>query len=331
MDLSTTYLGFRLPHPIMPGASPLVDDTGTVKRLEDAGAPMIVMHSLFEEQLTGEALAMAACAETPAESFAEATTYLASPPDHAIGPDEYLDLVRRIKRAVAVPVVASLNGATEGGWLEYARLMEEAGADALEMNVYELAADPFESGAQVENRLIRVLKAVKDGLRIPVAVKLSPYFSSLGHMARRLEEAGADGLILFNRFYQPDLDVENLEVSRTLRLSDRRELPLRLRWLAMLSSKRRLSLAASGGVHGAQEVIKAVMTGAHAVQIVSALLRHGPERLAAIQKDLAAWLEEHEYESLAQMRGSMNLARCPDPKAFARANYMQILQSWSIW
>jgi dihydroorotate dehydrogenase (fumarate) len=225
-------------------------------------------------------------------------------------------------------VVASLNGATEGGWLEYARLMEEAGADALEMNVYELAADPHESGAQVEDRIVRVLKAVKEDLRIPVAVKLSPFFSSLGHMARRLEEAGADGLILFNRFYQPDLDVENLEVAHSLHLSDARELPMRLRWLATLSAQRRLSLAASGGVHGAQEVIKAVMTGAHAVQMVSALLRHGPERLATIRNDLAVWLEEHAYESLAQMHGSMNLARCPDPKAFARANYMQILQSW---
>ena len=330
MDLSTTYLGFRLAHPIMPGASPLDHDISTVQRLEDAGAPMIVMHSLFEEQITGEALAMADAAETPAESFAEATTYMASPPHHTIGPDEYLDLIRRIKAAVAVPVVASLNGATEGGWLEYARLMEEAGADALEMNVYELAANPHESGAQVEDRIIRVLKAVKEDLRIPVAVKLSPFFSSLGHMARRLEEAGTDGLILFNRFYQPDLDVENLEVAHTLHLSDARELPLRLRWLATLSAQRRISLAASGGVHGAQEVIKAVMTGAHAVQMVSALLRHGPERLATIRNDLAVWLEEHEYESLAQMHGSMNLARCPDPKAFARANYMQILQSWGV-
>ena len=330
MDLSTNYLGFRLPHPIMPGASPLAKEMDSVRRLEDSGAPMIVMHSLFEEQITGEALAMTAYADATAESFAEAMSYLPSPPEFTIGPDEYLTMVQRIKKTVAVPVVASLNGATEGGWLSYAQLMEEAGADALEMNVYELASDLEESGAQVEERIIRVLSAVKENLSIPVAVKLSPYFSSMAHMAQRLQDAGADGLILFNRFYQPDLDTENLEVVRSLRLSDARELPLRLRWLAMLSGRLKVSLGASGGVHGAQDVIKAVMTGAHAVQMVSALLRHGPERLALVLAEVSAWLEEHEYESLEQMQGSMNLIRCPDPKAFARANYMHILQSWSV-
>jgi dihydroorotate dehydrogenase (fumarate) len=329
MDLSTTYLGFRLPHPIIPGASPLAGDLDAVKRMEDAGAAMITLHSLFEEQINGEALAMAAN-DALTESYAEATSYMATPPDFSVGPDEYLELVARIRATVSVPVVASLNGATEGGWLEYAALMEKAGASALEMNVFELASDPSESGADVEARILRVLAAVKNGLNIPVAVKLSPYFSSMANMAQRLEEAGADGLILFNRFYQPDLDVENLEVARSLHLSDARELPLRLRWLAILSGHMNLSLAASGGIHSAMEVIKAVMTGAHATQIVSVLLRQGPETLATILQDLNQWLEENEYESLEQMRGSMNLVRCPDPKAFARANYMHILQSWNL-
>ncbi len=330
MDLSTIYLGFELPHPLIPGASPLAGDMDMVRRLEDAGAPMITLHSLFEEQITGEALAMADAADAPAESYAEATSYLPMPPNFSIGPDEYLELVRRIREAVAVPVVASLNGATEGGWLEYARLMQEAGAQALEMNVFELASDPGETGLQVEDRLLRVLAAVKEGLSIPVAVKLSPYFSSMANMAQRMEQAGADGLVLFNRFYQPDVDVENLEVARSLRLSNPAELPLRLRWLAILSGHVQLSLAATGGVHSAVDVIKAVMTGAHAVQVVSTLLRHGPEQLSKLIQDLGIWLEQYEYTSLEQMRGSMNLVRCPDPKAFARANYMHILQSWNL-
>ncbi len=328
MDLSTTYLGFKLPHPFMPGASPLVDDLDTVRRLEDAGAAAITMHSLFEEQITGEELALNRSLELPAESFAEATSYLPEPPDFTLGPEEYLEQLRRIKAAVGIPVIGSLNGATAGGWLRYARLLEQAGADAIELNIYELATDPGKPGAAVEDRLLEVLKAVNASVKVPVAVKLSPFFSSLSHLARRLDEAGAGGLVLFNRFYQADIDVEALEAVRTLRLSDPTELLLRQRWLAILSGRLRASLAVTGGIHSALDAVKAIMVGAHAVQMVSLLLRRGPEQLAVVRDGVAAWLEEHEYESLAQMQGSMNLSHCPDPAAFERANYMHILQSW---
>lgn len=328
MDLSTTYLGFELPHPFMPGASPLVDDLDTVRRLEDAGAAAIVMHSLFEEQIRREQVATARFLDAPAESFAEALTYLPTPETFALGPEQYLEQLRRIKRAVRIPVIASLNGSTEGGWLSYARLLEQAGADALELNVYSLATDFDESGEILERRTLQMLAAVKEAVSIPVAVKLSPFYSSLSHFARRLDSYGADGLVLFNRFYQPDLDIEALEVAPTLRLSDPSELLLRLRWLAILSGRVRPSLAVSGGVHSAVDAIKAVMAGADAVQVVSALLKNGPDRLRTLRQDLALWLEEHEYDSLAQMKGSLSLLRCPDPAAHERANYMTILQSW---
>jgi dihydroorotate dehydrogenase (fumarate) len=327
MDLSTTYLGFSLPHPFMPGASPLVDDLDMVRRLEDAGAAAIVMHSLFEEQLVGEQLAHASYTHAPAESFPEALTYF-PPSEFALGPDDYLEQLRRIKAAVAVPVIASLNGRSWGGWLSYSYLLAQAGADALELNVYELATDPHESAAAIEARILAMLRAVRTNLSIPVAVKLSPYYTALAELAGRLDGAGADGLVLFNRFYQADIDVEQLEVTPTLHLSDSSELLLRITWLAALSPHLRASLAVSGGVHTGLDAVKAVMAGAHAVQMVSALLRHGPEHLRAVREATAQWLEEHEYESLRQMQGSMNLQRCPDPKAFARANYLHVLQSW---
>ena len=328
MDLGTNYLGLKLPHPLMPGASPLVDDLDTVRRLEDVGAAAIVMHSLFEEQVVGEQLAAARYVDTHADSSAEAQSYFPDSDVFALGPDEYLEQIRRIKAAVKVPVIASLNGATEGGWLQYARLMQEAGADALELNVYYLATDPDENGDVLEQRAVDMLKTVKSGVRIPVAVKLSPFYSSLAHFGRRLDQAGADGLVLFNRFYQPDIDVDGLEALRTLELSNSSELLLRLRWLAVLSGRINGSLAVTGGVHTALDAIKAVMTGAHAVQLVSSLLKNGVTHLRTLRGQLAAWLEEHEYESLRQMQGSMNLVHCPDPKAFERANYTRILLGW---
>jgi dihydroorotate dehydrogenase (fumarate) len=328
MDLSTTYLGFRLPHPFMPGASPLVDDLDTVRRLEDAGAAAIVMHSLFEEQISREQVAVARYLDAPSESFAEALTYLPSPEAFALGPEEYLEHIHKLKATVSIPVIASLNGATDGGWLGYARLMENAGADALELNVYALATDFTESGEMLERRTLHMLEAVKHSIGIPVAVKLSPFYTSLAYFARRLAERGADGLVIFNRFYQPDIDVETLEVAPTLRLSDSSELLLRLRWLAILSGRVETTLAVTGGVHTALDAVKAIMAGADAVQLVSTLLRHGPDQLATLRRDVALWLEEHEYESLAQMKGSMNLLRCPNPAAHERANYMTILQSW---
>lgn len=328
MDLSTTYLGFRLPHPLMPGASPMVDSLDTVQRLEEAGAAAIVMHSLFEEQILQEQWATIYHMDVHAESFGEALSYFPRPGEFALGPEQYLAQIARIKKAVHIPVIASLNGTTAGGWVEYARRMEEAGADALELNVYYLATDPEEPAATVEQRTLDILRTVKQSVSIPVAVKLSPFFSSLAHFATELDVAGADALILFNRFYQPDIDIEQLEVTPRLELSNSSELLLRLRWLAILSEKVRCSLAVTGGVHTARDAIRAIMAGAHAVQMVSALLRGGPAYLRAVLDEMSTWMEEHEYTSLRQMRGSMSLARCPDPAAFERANYIRVLQGW---
>jgi dihydroorotate dehydrogenase (fumarate) len=328
MDLSTMYLGLPLAHPLMPGASPLVDDLDTVRRLEDAGAAAIVMHSLFEEQILQEQLASAFHLDVYEEGFGEALTFFPRPADYALGPDQYLRQLERIKGAVGVPVIASLNGTTPGGWVGYARRMQDAGADALELNVYYLASNPAESGEAVERRTIDILRAVKDAIRVPVAVKLSPFHSSLAHMAAELDRAGADGLVLFNRFYQPDIDIEQLEAVPRLELSTSAELLLRLRWLAILRSQVRGSLAATGGVHTAADAIKAVMAGADAVQMVSALLRRGPEYLRTVREEMESWMAEHEYRSLTQMRGSMSLSNSPDPGAFERANYIRVLQGW---
>ncbi len=328
MDLSTTYLGFTLPHPIVPGASPLSDDLDVVRRLEDAGAPMITLRSLFEEQITREQLAEAAELEGPSESFAEATTYFPSPDLFALRPDEYLDHLRRVKDAVRVPVVASLNGSTAGGWIDYARLMQLAGADALELNMYRVATNPEISAADVERQMIETVRSVESAVTIPVAVKLSPFFTSLAHFARELDRAGAGGLVIFNRFYQPDIDVEELAVSRTLHLSDSSELLLRLHWTAILSGRVKASLAVTGGVHTALDVVKATMAGAHVTQVVSALLEHGSEHLSRMRDDLEQWLEKHEWHSLAEMRGNMSFFKVPDPEAYERGNYMLMLQSW---
>jgi dihydroorotate dehydrogenase (fumarate) len=329
MNLATTYMGFELPHPLVPGASPLVDSLDTVRRLEDAGAPMIVMHSLFEEQLAHEEINVTLAMETPKESFAEALSYLPEPDEFHLGPEEYLDQVRKIKSAVSIPVIGSLNGTTEGGWLRYARLIEQAGADGLELNLYELATDLGETGQEVERRELQVLRAVKASVRIPVAVKLSPFYSSIAHFARQIDEARIDGLVLFNRFYQPDVDVEQQELLR-VNLSSPAELLLRLRWIGVLSGRVRASLAATGGVHTAVDVVKAVMVGAHVTQMVSALLQHGPGYLAQVRRDLERWLEEHEFESLRQMQGSLSLLRCSDAAAYQRANYIRLLQSWNV-
>jgi dihydroorotate dehydrogenase (fumarate) len=330
MDLSTTYLGLNLPHPIMPGASPLADDLDTVKRLEDAGASVIVVRSLFEEQITREQLGMVHHVMVHEESFAEALSYFPNPDDYAFGPDRYLEQIGRIKSAVRVPVIGSLNGTTPQGWLSYAKQIAEAGADALEVNFYHVATDARESGADVERRLLEVVRLVKEAVRIPVAVKLSPYFSSIPHLAQQLDALGADGLVLFNRFYQPDIDPEALETVPKLHLSTSAEVLTRVHWLAILSGRLRASLAASGGVHTGLDALKAVMAGAHAVQVVAALLHHGPQQLTVILDELRSWLEEHEYDSLRQAQGSMSLLRCPDPEAFERGNYMRILQTWRV-
>ncbi len=328
MDLSTTYLGFKLPHPIIPGASPWGLDLDKVRQMEDAGAAAIVMPSLFEEQIIKESLATTDAMDTPANSFAEALSYFPDVDEFRIGPHEYLETIRRIKEAVRVPVIASLNGATGGGWLDYAKLMAQAGADALELNVYYLPTKMDECGRDVESRTAELLTAVKAEVKIPVAAKLSPFYSSIPCMAGQLDKAGADGLVLFNRFYQPDINIETLQTERVLHLSTSEELLLRLRWLAVLSGRVNASLAASGGVHTVADVVKAVMAGADAVQVVSAMLKNGPQMIRNLREGLAEWLEQHEYKDLAQMQGSMNLSHSPDPSAYERANYVHILQTW---
>ena len=328
MNLSTTYLGLQLAHPLMAGASPMVDDMGMVRHLEDAGVSAIVMHSLFEEQITREEQGTLMDMELSANSSAEAISFFPKPDEFRLGPEAYLEQLHRIKAAVAVPVIASLNGTTPAGWLRYGKLMQEAGADALELNVYYIATDPKESTSEVEKRTLDVVRAVKAEVTIPVSVKLSPFFSSLAHFAMELEAAGADGLVLFNRFFQPDFNVEELTAEPSLQLSGPADLLLRLRWLAVLHGQVKGSLAVTGGVHEGMGALKAVMAGADAVQMVSALLIHGPERLAQTRVGLADWLEEHEYESLDQARGSMSLLKCPNPQAFTRANYMRILNGW---
>jgi dihydroorotate dehydrogenase (fumarate) len=326
-DLRTTYLGFELPHPFVAGASPLADDLDGVRLLEDAGASAIVMRSLFEEQITSELLGRFA-REAHEESSAEASSYMPRGDRFAIGPDEYLDHLSRVKQAVSVPVIGSLNGCTPGGWLEYAGLMVAAGADALELNLYSLALDPTVSSAEVEQLGLDVVREVRRSVKVPVAVKLSPFYASLAHYAIRLELSGAHGLVLFNRFYQPDIDVEMQSVRDELRLSSSSELPLRLRWVAALSGRVRCSLAVTGGVHTGVDAVKAIMAGADAVQLVSTLLRHGLGRLRTLRLELERWVEDREWSSLQEMKGSMDLQRCPDPTAYERANYMLLLQGW---
>ncbi len=329
MDLSTTYLGFELPHPIVPGAGPLADDLDSVKRLQDAGAPLLVLRSLFEEQIVGEQLAFARALDLPSESFAEATRWLPDAHDFALGPDEYLEHLRAVKKATQLPVVASLNGTTLGGWLDCAQRMEQAGADALELNLYELATDPEHDAARVEQALVDVVAEVRRRVKIELAVKLSPFFTSLPNVARRLVAAGANALVLFNRFYQPDIDPEALEIAPALRLSSPGELNLRLRWIALLHGRVACDLALTGGVHRGVDVVKALQCGASCVQVVSALLMHGPAHLATLVAELREWMEKNEYPQLAKMVGNMSHRRCPDPRQLERANYARILQSWS--
>ena len=328
MDLSTTYLGLTLPHPIMPGSSPLSDDLDTVRRLEDAGAAAIVMRSLFEEQIVGEELATYLAHEAASESHPEALSYMPEPSRLSLGTGEYLEHLQRVKAAVAIPVIASLNGTTPDRWLEYARLIALAGADALELNVYDLPTDPRETGEDVERRILDLVTTLRDAISLPLAVKLSPFYSSLSNLARRLEEARADGLVIFNRFYQPDLDVESLEIVPKARLSSPTELLLRLRWLSILSGQVGLSLAVTGGVHNAVDAVKAIMAGAHAVQVVSLLLRRGPAALTRLKNELGRWLEQHEYLSLRQMQGSMSVGKGADRSALERVHYMRVLRSW---
>jgi dihydroorotate dehydrogenase (fumarate) len=328
MNLTTTYIGLELANPLIVGASPLADDLDMARRLEDAGASAIVMRSLFEEQIEGERYTSVQHIEMYADAFAEATSFFPGTSDFALTPEAYLEHIRRLKKAVRIPVIASLNGTSPTGWLRYAQLIQQAGADALELNVYHVATDLNQTGTEIERNTLDVVHRVREAVTLPLAVKLSPFFTSLPHLASRLSTGGVDGLVLFNRFYQPDIDLDMLDVVPRLHLSDSSELLLRLRWLAILSGRCSASLAASGGVHTAMDAIKAVMTGAHAVQLVSALLKRGPGHLKNVLTDFRQWMVENEYESVRQMRGSLSLARCPDPDAFERGNYMRVLNSW---
>lgn len=328
MDLSCNYLGLNLKHPLMLGASPLCDDLDKVKQAEDAGVAAIVMHSLFEEQIKREQ-ATAAAVAAHGESSAEASSYLPAPSDFVLGPDAYLEQVRKVKAAVSCPVIGSLNGVTPGGWVEYARQIEQAGADALELNVYSVASDPARTAAAVEGQVLALVKEVAGATRLPVAVKLSPFYSSLTNLVAELEKAGAKGVVLFNRFYQPDIDVEKLELTQQLRLSSSDELLLRLRWVALLSGRVNLSLGVTGGVHSAIDALKAVMAGAHGIQLVSAAIQQGPKVFASMRQELEAWLVAHEYESLVQGQGSMNLAKSPNAELYERGNYVKILQGYA--
>jgi dihydroorotate dehydrogenase (fumarate) len=328
LDLATTYMGLRLKNPLVPSASPLSRDVSTVRALEDNGAAAIVMHSLFEEQIDHEAKELDHFLSHATESYAEALTYFPSAAEYEVGPQEYLENVRRIKEAVDIPVIASLNGVTIGGWLNHARLIEQAGADGLELNVYHIPTDPAVNGRQVEDLYANILAAVKAQVDIPVAMKLSPYFSAMAAMARRLEQGGANALVLFNRFYQPDIDLESLEVFPNLRLSTSHDMRLPMRWIAILRPHLELSLAATGGIDSAVDLVKMLMVGADVTMVCSTLLRHGPRRVQELLVGLREWLVEHEYESVSQLRGSMSHAACSDPSAFERANYMRALNSF---
>jgi dihydroorotate dehydrogenase (fumarate) len=327
MDLSTTYLSIPLPHPMVAGASPLSDEIDTVKQLEDAGAAAIVLRSLFEEQIVAEQMADVLYQDANNESFAEATSYF---PAAKIlgGPDEYLNHLRRVKEVARIPVIASLNGSSLGGWLSYGRLLEQGGADALELNVYHSPVDPHQSGAEIESEILAMVHELKQSVRIPVAIKLSPFFTSFAHFALRLDREGVDGLVLFNRFYEADIDVQELQVIRALHLSDSSELPLRLRGIAAVAPLVQASLAVTGGVHTAIDIVKSTMAGAHVTQMVSALLKNGPDYLRSVRKDLENWMEENEWETLSQMRGNLGLDKVPNPQVYQRANYIMMLQSW---
>ena len=330
IDLSTTYLGLKLKNPLVASASPLCEDVANVRRLEDAGASAVVLHSLFEEQIEVDSDELDRFIREGSENSAESITHFPEMTRRVMGPDAYLGHIVKCKQAVAIPVIASLNGTTTGGWLGYAKQMEQAGADALELNIYYIPVDANVSGEQVEQQYVELVKAVKAEVKIPVAVKLGPYFSSMGNVAKKLDAAGAAGLVLFNRFYQPDFDLEALEVVPNLILSNSYELLLRLHWIAVLYGSVKADLALTGGVHTATDVVKAMMAGAKVAMMTSALLKRGIGYLDTLSTELLVWMGEHEYDSIKQMQGSMSRNAVPQPGAFERANYMKVLSSYAM-
>ena len=330
IDLSTTYHGLKLKNPLVASSSPMCQDIGNIRRMEDAGAAAVVLDSLFEEQIELESTDLDRFLSASSEISAESTTQLPELTHGVRGPDTYLKPIQKCKEAVKIPIVASLNGSTNGGWLHYAKQMQEAGADALELNIYYIPVDPKVTGEQVEEQYVGLVKAVKAEVKIPVAVKLGPYFSSMTNMAQKLDGAGVDALVLFNRFYQPDFDLEALEVVPNLILSNSHELLLRLHWIAVLYGSVKADLALTGGVHSATDVVKAMMAGAKVAMMTSALLKRGITFLDTISTELLIWMGEHEYESIQQMQGSMSRNAVPQPGAFERANYMKVLNSYAM-
>ncbi len=328
MDLSTTYMGLKLKNPIVPSASPLSENVDSVKAMEDAGAAAVVVYSLFEEQLTHESGEIDHYMNYGAESYAEAISYLPEPEEFKLGPVEYLDHIANLKKAVDIPVIGSLNGVSAGGWAKYAKNIQDAGADALELNVYYIPTNPNLCGSEVENMYVDTLKAVKENVDIPVAIKLSPFFTSLSCMARKLDHAGADALVMFNRFYQPDFDLEKLEVVPNLMLSTNWEMRLPLRWISILYGNIKASMAATSGIHSAEDIIKVMMAGGDVAQVCSELLLNGVSRISEMLAGVKSWMEEKEYDSINTMKGSMSQKSVANPAEFERANYMKTLQSY---
>lgn len=328
MDLTTTYMGLKLKSPLVAAASPLSYSLDSIKRLEDAGAAAVVMYSLFEEQINHEQQELFYYTTQGTDSFAEALNYFPPADDFNLGPEEYLELIRAAKQSVKIPVIASLNGVSRGGWIEYARKMEQAGADALELNVYMLPTNPEVTGAEIESVYLNILGAVKSVVKIPVAMKISQFFSSIPNMARKLDKMGVDGLVMFNRFYQPDLNLETLEVEPKVQLSTPGSMLLSLRWIAILCGRLKASLVASGGIHTTEDVIKTLMAGADITQMCAALLINGVEHLGKVEREMKAWLERHEYASVSDLKGSMSQKAVAEPAMFERANYMKALRSY---
>jgi dihydroorotate dehydrogenase (fumarate) len=328
MDLSTTYLGLELKNPIVPSASPMSRTVGSVKLLEDYGASAVVLYSIFEEQLKHEAKELDHHLSVHAESFAEATSYFPEANEYHTGPDEYLNHIRKLKESIEIPIIGSINGVTDGGWIDYAKLIEQAGADALELNIYYIPTDVSMAGGNIENRYLEIVKDVKKQVKIPVAVKLSPFFTSIPNVAHAMDNLGVNGLVLFNRFYQPDINLDTLNVEPGVVLSNSDSLRLPLRWIAILHKKVKADLAATTGVHTPEDVLKLIMAGANVTMMCSALLRHGAKKIREVLTGVQQWMVEHEYNSLNDMRGSMSHKSVADPSSFERANYMKALQTY---
>jgi len=328
MKLSTTYLGFKLRTPLVPSASPLSENVDNIKRMEDAGAAAVVFHSLFEEQLRLDHHELHYYLDQGENVSAEALDFFPRPPAFQVGPETYVENIARAKAAVNIPIIGSLNGATFGGWLKYARAIEEAGADAIELNLYSVPTDPDLSGEDIEESYLAILASVKAQVKIPVAIKLSPYFTNLARFARRLDRAGADALVLFNRFYQPDIELETLEISPNVLLSTPMAMRLPMRWIALLRGRIGANLAATSGIHRATDALKMLMAGADVTMLCSVLLRRGIDHIRIIEKEMLQWLEEHEYDSVEQLKGSMSQEHCPDASAFERAQYMRALSTY---